>query len=89
MLHTTKAPATVLTEQQYNLMTIHPTTTPLPTPRWKPAVLLHYLQTWITSCMRRRPIERQRIRSDFPRRETAADLLARNYTYLYTRSLCG
>ena len=89
MLHMTEAPATISIDTQPDLMTTEPTTTPLPTPRRRPAALLHFLQTLVMSWTGRRAFESRRIRPGLPRWETATDHLARQYTYLYIRSMSG
>ena len=89
MLHMTEAPATISIDTQPDLMTTEPTTTPLPTPRRRPAALLHFLQTLLMSWTGRRAFESRWIRPGLPRRETSSDLLAWRYTYLYIRSMSG
>jgi hypothetical protein len=65
------------------------TTRPLSTPWWKPTVLLHALQTWMTSVAQSQASVRRNIRPDFPRQETPVDILARKHTFLYACSLMG
>jgi hypothetical protein len=89
MPYMTEAPATISVDTQPDLMTTEPTTTPLPTPRRRPAALLHFLQTLVTSWTRRRAFESRWIRPGLPRWETPNDHLARQYTYLYIRSMSG
>ena len=89
MPYMTEAPATISVDTQHDLMTTDPTTTPLPTPRRRPATLLHFLQSLVTSWRRRRAFESRWIRPGLPRWEASTDLLARRYTYLYIRSMSG
>jgi len=80
----TEAPVTVPIDQQHDFMATYPTT-----PRQRPAALLHFLQSLVTSWTRRRSFESRWIRPDLPRWETSTDLLARQYTYLYICSILG
>jgi hypothetical protein len=86
MPHMTEAPVTVPIDQQHEIMATYPTT-PLSTPRQRPAALLHFLQSLVTSWTRRRVFESRWIRPGLPRWETPTDLLARQYTYLYIHSM--
>jgi len=88
MPYTTETPVTISIDTQPEHTTADPTTL-LPTPRRKPAALLHFLQTVMTSWMRRRAFESRWIRPGLPRWETPTDYLARHHTYLYIRSLSG
>jgi hypothetical protein len=75
-------------DHQSDTMSTHPTTLPLPTPRW-PSRLRNFLETLVGSCMRRRPLESRWISPEQLRLETPVDILARRHTYLYIRSLSG
>jgi len=85
MLHTAAARATALIDEPHDRMATYPTT-PLPTARWRPAALLHVLHTWVTSWMRRGPVESWWLRLDLPPGEAPTDRLALQYAYLDTRS---
>jgi hypothetical protein len=89
MPHMTEAPTTALIDTQPDRMVMHPMLSPSLTQRWRPATLLHCLQTLVASCTRRRPIESRWIRPDLPQWETVTDLLARQHTHLYIHSLLG
>ena len=77
----------------YGMLTTIDTTSltrrPLSTPWWKPTALLHALQTWITSVAHSQATVRRDLRSDDPRQDTPADILARHHTFLYASSLMG
>jgi hypothetical protein len=77
----------------YGMLTTIDTTSltirPLSPPWWKPTALLHALQTWMTSVAQNQATVRWDIRPDYPRQETAVDMLARKHTFLYTCSLMG
>jgi len=88
MPHMTEARATSAIDEQYDLLTAHPTTV-LATPRRRPAALLYFLRNCVRSWMGRHTFESKWIRPDLPRWETPNDILARQHTYLYIRSLSG
>ena len=87
MLHMPEAPAIAPIDEQHDLIATHPTTTALLTPRWRPAALLHFLRTVVTSCTRRRPLGSRRVRPDLLQWESPTDFLVRQHTYLYIHSL--
>ena len=89
MLHTTEAPMTAPIDTQHDLMATHLTTSPSLAQRWRPAALLHGLQTLVASCTRRRPLESRWIRPDLSRPETVTDHLVRQHVHLYIRALLG
>jgi len=80
----TEAQATIPIDRQYDLRATSPTT-----PRRRPAALLHFLRNLVTFWTRRRVFESRWIRPGLQRWETPTDFLARQYTYLYIRSMSG
>lgn len=89
MRHTTRVPRTLAIpiDAPHDFLTTYPTPPPLATPWWRPAALLHVLQTFVTSLTRRRPGESRWTRPDFPRWETPTEMFARKHPYLYIDSL--
>jgi hypothetical protein len=89
MPHMTEAPTTALIDTQHDLMATPLTTSPSFAQRWRPAALLHGLQTLVASCTRRRPLESRWIRPGLTRQETVTDHLVRQHVHLYIRALLG
>jgi len=87
MATVTEAPVTALCDEQRALMTPHLTTPPLPAPRWRPTLLLHFLQIVVSSCARHHALERPWISPDRPRGEPPLEFLARQDPYLYIQAL--
>ena len=82
-------PATVdVMDHLSNTLSTPPTTLPLPTPQ-RLSRLRNFLETFMVSCLRRRPLESRWISPEQLRLETPVDILARRHTYLYMRSLSG
>jgi hypothetical protein len=89
MATVTEAPVTAPCDEQRALISPHLTTPPLSTPRWRPTLLLRFLQILVPSCARHHAFERPWISPDLPRGETPTEFLARKDPYLYIQAMLG
>jgi hypothetical protein len=84
-----EAPATVSSDQQYDLIDAPSTTTPLSTPGQRRCSLLAMLRGAVASCLRYRMPHTPRVLPNQQRLESPVDTLARKHPYIYIKAMSG